>query len=155
MNKSLRRTLFAVMLFEALILVGCKEERPVIYSERVAVLPDKSGFLTKEIREIDKSRSELVISEVVGKKSSDVIVVPLTNFQDVRFRFKLVMDTIYLVHTQAEFEREIHSLGAPTFPIKTECVKEVAWLTSGIQEGDPLFYTQEKWGALLELAKRE
>lgn len=150
-----RHSIFpAALLLGALLIPGCKEERPVVYSERVALFPDQSGLLNKEIREIDKTRRELVILETIGGKSKDILRVPLSEFNDVRFKFKLASDTICLVHTQAGLEVAIQSLAGPTFPIRTERVTETEWVTGGLQEGDPLFYAQDKWGALLELVRK-
>lgn len=150
-----RQSIFsAALLLGALFMVGCKEEQPVVYSERVAVLPDQSGLLNKEIREIDKTHTELVILETIGGKSKDILRVALSEFSDVRFRFKLASDTICLVHTQAGLEGAIQPLASPAFPIITERVTETEWLTGGLQEGDPLFYAQDKWGALVELVRK-
>jgi hypothetical protein len=144
---------FALILF-ACFLAGCKEEKPTVYSERVAVLPDKSGLLIKEIREVTKTETEMVLKEVVGSQTREIFVVPLTGFPDVRFRFKVGGDTVYLAHTQPDFEKAIQSVAKPTFPIRTEHLSSTEWLTAGTAEGDPIFYSEEKWGALLELMRR-
>jgi hypothetical protein len=132
-----------------------QEERPIVSSERVAVLPDKSGLLVKGIREVTKTETEMVLREVVGTQSKEIFVVPLTGFPDVRFKFRVGVDTIYLAHIQPGFEKAIRTVGTPTFPIKTECMTSTDWLTAGAVEGDPLFYSEEKWGVLLELIRRK
>ncbi|MEO7425170.1 MAG: hypothetical protein ABI036_08280 [Fibrobacteria bacterium] len=142
-------------LLAFLTLSGCKEELPIVYSERIAILPDKSGLLIKEVRSLDKSRNEMVVKEVVGKSVKEIFLIPLIDFQDVKFKFSLLHDTVHLMHTQPEFEKSIQAINPSAFTIKTESVSPVVWLTAGTIEGDPIFYAEDKWGAYFDLMRKD
>ena len=146
---------FLFLIIESMVIFGCKEEKPVIYSERIAILPDKSGLLIKEVRSLDKSRNELVIKEVIGKSMKEIFLVPLVDFQDVKFKFRLLHDTVYLIHTQQGFEKAIQPNNPSTFPIQTKSVSPAEWLSFGTLEGDPIFYAEDKWGAYFDLMRKE
>lgn len=143
------------LLVESLALFGCKEEKPVIYSERIGILPDRSGLLIKEVRSVDKSRNEMVIKEVAGKSEKEIFLVPLLEFQDVKFKFTLLHDTLHLIHTQPGFEKVLQPINPSTFPIQTNPVSAAEWLSSGTMEGDPIFYAEDKWGAYFDLMRKD
>jgi hypothetical protein len=152
--KAFRSISVPFILLGALALLGCKEEKPVVYSERVAILPDKSGLLVKEVRSLGKSQNEMVIKEVVGGSVKEIILIPLIDFPDVKFRFKALHDTILLLHTQSDFEKVLQVLNRSAFPIRTEQVSPAEWLSTGTIEGDPIFYAEDKWGAYFDLVRK-
>lgn len=141
------------MLLELVMHLGCKEEKPIIYSERIAILPDKSGLLIKEVRSLDKTRNELVIKEVIGSSVKELFLFPLTVSPDVKFKFMLLHDTLYLVHSQLGFEDALKTLNQPAFPVRFGFMPPAKWLATGTVEGDPIFYAQDKWGAYLDMLR--
>ena len=138
-------------LCAATATIGCVEEKQIIYSERIAILPDKSGMLIKEVRSFGKAETELVIRESVGKISKEIFIVTLSGSQDVKFKFRLSGDTIVLTHAQPGLEQTLRTVGPASFPIRTESAASAAWLSSGTSEGDPIFYAEDKWGAYLDM----
>lgn len=149
-GKAIRTPVLAA-LGAALALLGCVEEKQIIYSERIALLPDKSGMLIKEVRSFGKAETEMVIRESVGDASKEIFVVPLSGSQDVKFKFRLAGDTIVLTHAQPGLEQTLRKVGPSSFPIRTESASSAAWLSSGTSEGDPIFYAEDKWGAYLDM----
>lgn len=140
-----------------LVLSACIDERTIIYTERIAILPDASGYLAKDIRALSKTESELVLREVVGEESRELFTAPLKEFSDAKFTFALAGDTIRLFHTQAGLPAALRPAPAqPTFPLRIEPASpsELAWRTSGTPEGDAIFYAPDKWKAFLELSKK-
>ena len=140
-----------IALGAALAILGCVEEKQIVYSERIAILPDKSGMLIKEVRSFGKAETEMVIRESVGKVSKEIFIVPLSGSQDVKFKFRLSGDTIVLTHAQPGLEQTLRTVGPSSFPIRTESAASAAWLSSGTSEGDPIFYAEDKWGAYFGL----
>ncbi|MEO6097391.1 MAG: hypothetical protein ABIW76_17740 [Fibrobacteria bacterium] len=141
------------LIFSALFIFGCKEEAPVIYSERIAILPDRSGLLIKEVRVLDKTRNEMIIKRTAGGTVQELFLVSLADFDDVKFKFRIGGDTIYLVHAQPGLEKALHVLNPSATPIRYETVSPAQWLSVGTLEGDPIFYAEEKWGAFFDLMR--
>ncbi len=146
----LERTAFGSLPFFLIAMLGCNE-KPIVYSERIALLPDQSGFLTKDIRSLDKSKTELAINEVVGPKSKELFVLPLIQFYDVKFKTKLKGDTILLFSSESTLVQLVKATGPSKFPIQFHLATGSDWLSAGIPEGDPLYYSEEKWKTLTQM----
>lgn len=145
-----------LLLGTLLSLSACIDERVIIYTERIAILPDASGYLAKDIRALSKTESELVIREVVGEASRELYTAPLKDFTDAKFTFTLAGDTIRLFHTQPKLPSALRAApDRPSFPVRIEPASpsELAWRTSGTAEGDAIFYAPDKWKAFLALQK--
>jgi hypothetical protein len=142
-----------LLAISVLFVSGCKEEKPIVYSERIAILPDRSGLLIKEVRVLDKARNEMVIKRIAGESVQELFLVSLAEFDDVKFKFRIGGDTIYLVHTQPAFDKALRVVNPPTTPIRYETVSPAEWLSTGTLEGDPIFYAEEKWGAFFDLMR--
>jgi hypothetical protein len=144
------------VLIVPFLLLGCKEEKTVVYSERIAVLPDRSGYLTKELRSWEKTKIEMVLSEVKKTGTRELFVIALNGFDDVKFKSLTKGDTVHLYHTESGLEKNTSLVaGAPTFPVRFRFVTGADWLSAGVLEGDPAFYAEEKWGKLLELMAQD
>lgn len=142
-----------LVLLPALLASGCKEEQPIIYSERIAILPDRSGLLVKEMRALDKSRNELIIKRTAGESVQELFLVSLAEFEDVKFRFRLSGDTVILAHTQPAFGKAVRVLNPSGFPIRFETLSPAEWLSTGTLEGDAIFYAEDKWGAFFDMTR--
>jgi hypothetical protein len=146
---------FCVGLFIVLVLGGCKEETKVVYSERIAILPDASGLLTKEVRTLPEGKTAIAILESAGKASREIFSVALAGGDDIRFRSTVRNDTILLFHTAPDLDKSIRTVGQPSFPVRMVHLEGAAWLTKGTEEGNPIFYAPDKWKAFLDLIRKE
>jgi hypothetical protein len=139
-----------------LVLGACVPEKTVIYSERLAVLPDQSGYLGKDVRTLDpdKSRTEMAIIEVAGKTTREVFVIALDGFADVKFKARIKGDTLILSHTQPALDKALKPVAVPAHPIRFQTVSGPEWLSAGMEEGHALFYAQDKWKGVIELLRQ-
>jgi hypothetical protein len=135
-------------------LLGCQEGAKLIYSEKVALLPDASGLLAKEVRSLPQGGTELVIVEVVGKRSLDILSFPISDSDDVKFHSGFGHDTILLYHTHPELDKSMKVLGKPAFPVRTASMAEAAWMAYGMEEGSPVLYAPDKWRAYLDMTRK-
>jgi hypothetical protein len=145
------------LLLASLLAIGCEEEKKVIYSERVAILPDASGLLVKEIRSDAQGKPILSLLVSKGGVEREVTTLAMGGLSDIKFRSTVRGDTLVLFHSAAGLEGRLDtaqfaSLG---FPVRLVRLDEVHWLTSGTEEGNAIFYAPGKWKAYLELTRRE
>lgn len=150
------RLALAALALLTLASTGCEEEMPVILTERIALLPDGSGYLSKEVRARSKDETELAIREVVGGTSRDLFLAPLKDFQDVKFAFAITGDTIRLFHAQPLLDGALKPVEKSAHAIRVEPAlpSTVSWLTAGTQEGDAIFYAPDRWKAFLEISRK-
>lgn len=141
----------------ALLLVsGCEEGMKVIYLERIALLPDASGLLEKEVRSDEKGNSFLAILESRDGAKRDLAVLPMVGYQDVKFRSGFHGDTVLLYHDVPRLEERIDAstFASSRFPVRTLLLDQSKWLTVGTEEGNGIFYAPDKWKAYLEMTLR-
>ena len=140
----------------ALLLFGCKPEIKVIYSERIALLPDASGLLVKEIRADAEGRTFLAIVETRGNARRELISAPMGTVPDVKFHSELRGDTLFLFHTVPAMEAGLSSASAAgKFPIRCVLLSDARWLATGTEEGNAIFYAPDKWKAYLDLTRKK
>lgn len=149
----LRIPAFAVSLCLLSGLLGC-EETKVIYSERVAILPDASGLIVKEIRSDAAGKGSLVLLETIGDASREVFALPLDGFEDVKFQSGLIGDTLLLFHSHTRLDADMVSIAKATFPIRFSFVSGAAAIGAGTEEGAGIFYAPGKWKAYLEMTRK-
>jgi hypothetical protein len=137
------------------LLFGCKEEKSVIYSERIGILPDRSGYLAKDLRTWDKNKAEIAISEVRKSGTREIFLIALQGIDDVKFKSRTKGDTIHLYHTESTVDKNTSGVNAPSFPVRLEFLSGQAWLGSGTTEGDPILYAEDKWEAVLQMMNRD
>lgn len=139
-----------------LLLSACKEEKKSIYSERIAILPDASGLLIKEVRADAQGKPLVTFFESHGDMQRELAEAPLAGSGDVKFRFALRKDTVVLYHAEPALQPALAGLAlAASFPVRFEAVESARWLTVGTQEGDAIFYAPDKWKAFLDLSRGE
>lgn len=148
---------FFLGLGVAILLSGCKPEIKVIYSERIALLPDASGLLVKEIRADAEGRTFLAIVETRGNAHRERVSVPMGPVPDVKFHSELRGDTVFLFHTVPAMETGLNSvsLAAGAFPIRCVLLSDARWLATGTEEGSAIFYAPDKWKAYLDLTRKK
>lgn len=134
---------------------GCQEGPKLIYSEKIALLPDASGLLTKEVRSLPQGGTELVIVETVGNRTQEILSFPISESDDVKFRSGFGHDTILLYHTRPDLEKAVKTLGKPAFPIRIASMEEAAWMAFGMEEGSQILYAPDKWRAYLDLTRKK
>lgn len=137
----------------ALLVSACKEEKSVIFTVRVAILPDGSGYLRKEVRSWDKTRQDLTISQVVEGVAKELYVVRLDGFPEMKFRATLKGDTVLLHHTQTGLDTAVQVMAPGSFPVRFSQVSGGEWPTAGFLEDDPVFYSDGKLKAAAELMR--
>lgn len=137
-------------------LLSCEEGAKVIYSEKIALLPDASGLLAKEVRSLPKGGgTELAIVEVVGTRSRDILTFPISESDDVKFHSGFGHDTVLLYHTRPDLEKSMKVVGQASFPVRVASMEQAAWMAYGTEEGSPVFYAApDKWKAYLEMSKK-
>jgi hypothetical protein len=140
--------------FVFIALSGCEEGPKLIYSEKVALLPDASGLLVKEVRSLPQGGTELAILEEVGTAKREILSFPISESDDVKFRSGFGHDTVLLYHTRPDLEKSMKALGKPSFPVRTASMPEAAWMAFGMEEGSPVLYAPDKWRAYLELSRK-
>jgi hypothetical protein len=140
-----------------LLLAGCKEDMKVIYLERIALLPDASGLLEKEVRADAEGKPFLAILESRQGKSRELASIPMEGFADVKFRSALRGDTVLLYHTVPKLEGRVDdsTFRSPAFPIRVVLLSDAKWLATGTEEGNGIFYAPDKWKAYLEMTPRK
>lgn len=140
-----------------LLLAGCKEDMKVIYLERIALLPDASGLLEKEVRADEKGSPFLAILETRQGKSRELASIPMEGFSDVKFRSALRGDTVLLYHTVPKMEARVDdsSFHSPSFPIRVVLLDDSKWLAPGTEEGNGIFYAPDKWKAYLDMTSHK
>jgi hypothetical protein len=137
-------------------LLGCKEGAKLIYSEKIALLPDASGLLVKEVRSLPQGGTELAIVEVVGTRSRDIASFPISDSDDVKFHSGFGHDTVLLYHTRPDLEKSMKVIGPASFPVRVASMEPAAWMAYGTEEGSPVFYAPpDKWKAYLEMSKKK
>lgn len=129
----------------------------VIYLERIALMPDASGLLEKEIRSDEKGNSFLAILESQGGKTRELALLPLEGYPDVKFRSGFHGDTILLYHDIPKFEGRIDdsTFASSRFPVRTVLLDPAKWLATGTEEGNGIFYAPDKWKAYLDMTPRK
>ena len=139
------------------LLVGCKEGMKVIYLERIALLPDASGLLEKEVRADEKENQFIAILESRDGKTRELAVLPMNGKQDVKFRSGYHGDTVLLYHDVPKLQDQVDSstFAASRFPIRTVLLDPAKWLATGTEEGNGIFYAPDKWKAYLEMTLRK
>jgi hypothetical protein len=136
-------------------LTGCEEGPKVIYSEKIALLPDASGLLVKEVRSLPKGGTELAIVESVGARNRDILSFPISDSDDVKFHSGFGHDTVLLYHTRPDLDKSMKVIGPASFPVRVASMEEAAWMAYGTEEGSPVFYAPpDKWKAYLEMSKK-
>lgn len=142
-------------LLAALLAAGCKEETKVLYRERIAILPDASGFLEKEVRADAQKNPILAILESAGGKTRELGVFPLDGEPDAKFRSGFRGDTVLLYPDSPKLEKRMRESGiAPgRFPIRTEFLEQAKWMATGTEEGSAIFFAPDKWKAYLDMSK--
>jgi hypothetical protein len=137
-------------------LSACKEETKVVYSERIALLPDASGLLVKEVRADAQGKQSLALLESRNGAQRELAVLPMQGAGDPRFRFAVRKDTIVLFHAEPAMQAALAgAVTSAAFPIRFEQVESGRWLTVGTEEGHAIFYAPDKWKAFLELSRGE
>jgi hypothetical protein len=152
-----RKGLKSAGMLAILLLAGCKEEMKAIYLERIALLPDASGLLEKEVRADAEGKPFLAILESRQGKPRELASIPMDGFSDVKFRSGLRGDTVLLYHTVPKLEGRLDgsSFRSPSFPIRIVLLDDAKWLATGIEEGNGIFYAPDKWKAYLEMSPRK
>ena len=139
------------------LIAGCKEGMKVIYLERIALLPDASGLLEKEVRADETGNQFIAILESQNGKARALAVLPMDGNQDVKFRSGFHGDTVLLYHDVPKLQGRISSstFSASRFPIRVVLLDPAKWLATGIEEGNGIFYAPDKWKAYLEMTARK
>ena len=153
MESTLRFPNLALALLLLSALLGCDETK-VVYAERVAILPDASGLIVKEVRSDAAGKGSLVLMETVGDANRDIYALPLDGFDDVKFQSGASGDTVLLFHSNHRLDAGMVSLGKPTFPIRFRLVTGAEAIGAGTEEGAAIFYAPEKWKAFLEMSRK-
>jgi hypothetical protein len=156
MNPMFRRGLVSLCGLAWMLVSGCKEGMKVIYLERIALLPDASGLLEKEVRADEKGMPFLAILESRQGKSRELASIPMEGFSDVKFRSGLRGDTILLYHTVPKLEEHVDdsTFHSPSFPIRIVLLNDAKWMATGTEEGNGIFYAPDKWKAYLDMTPR-
>ncbi|MBW8887077.1 MAG: hypothetical protein JF616_04885 [Fibrobacteres bacterium] len=148
----------ASLLWLGLFLLpnGCKEAMKVIYSERIALLPDATGLLVKEMRADAEGKTFLAIVETRGEARRELVSAPMGDVPEVKFHSEVRGDTVFLFHTIPAMKAGLSpaSLAGGGYTIRLLCLDEVRWLATGTEEGSAIFYAPDKWKAYLELSRR-
>ncbi len=136
------------------LCLGCQAEKKVLYSERVAILPDASGLLLKEIRALEDGRIEMVLLESIGGKNREIFAATFPGSVDVKFRSALSGDTVLLYHTLTGMDTSLpgNPPGAKTYQLRLHQMEKAQWLAAGTEEGSAIFYAPDKWKAYLGMA---
>jgi hypothetical protein len=140
-----------------LLIARCKEGMKVIYLERIALLPDASGLLEKEVRADEKGNQFVAILESQNGKIRELAILPMEAGQDVKFRSGFHGDTVLLFHDVPKLQDRIGSstFAASRFPIRIVLLDPAKWLATGTEEGNGIFYAPDKWKAYLEMTTRK
>lgn len=156
MNPRLRRGMKTAGVLALLLIAGCKEGMKVLYLERIALLPDASGLLEKEVRADEKGQPFLAILESRQGKTRELAVLPLEGYPDVKFRSGFHGDTVLLYHDIPKLKHWADSapFASSRFPIRMVFLDQAKWLATGTEEGSGIFYAPDKWKAYLDMTPR-
>ncbi len=135
------------------LIAGCKEGMKVIYVERIAILPDASGLLQKEVRADGQENQFIAILESREGKTRELAVLPMKGKQDVKFRSGYHGDTVFLYHDVPMLQAQIDSatFAASRIPIRVVLLDPARWPATGTEEGNAIFYAPDKWKAYLDM----
>ena len=153
MRAAMNRSKLRAGMCALLLAAGCDEGMKVIYRERIALLPDASGLLEKEIRSDAEGKPFLALLETRNGATRDLAVLRMEGYPDVKFRSGLGGDTVLLYHGVSRFQKDLEGtrLGAAGFPVRAVLLDDARWFATGTEEGNAIFYAPAKWKAYLDM----